>query len=440
MLRRSPGHATLLALIAGALAVTAHAQPTATAFTDVTVVPMDSSKLLPGHTVVVTGDRITAVGPSASTRVPDGAVRVDGRGKFLMPGLAEMHGHIPPPTAPRELVDNVLFLYVANGVTTVRGMQGTPGQLDLREAAKRGDIISPALYLAGPQFSGNVNSAEDASARVRQQKAEGWDLLKVQEGLSPAAYAAMARTAREVGIRFGGHVPDQVGLLQALEQGQETFDHIDGYIEQLDGRARPVDDKALEDLVQRTRKAGAWIVPTMVVWETLQGPVSLESRTSQPELRYMPATQVDQWTRSLGSRLKNPQFNAAQAKLHIDNRMRILQALHKGGVGMLLGSDAPQQFNVPGFSLHREMKRMVDAGMSAYEVVKSGTANVGQYFKSSDAFGTVAKGQRADLILVDANPLQDVDNIAKRSGVMVRGRWLPGAEIDKRLAQIAQVK
>ena len=107
---------------------------------------------------------------------------------------------------------------------------------------------------------------------------------------------------------------------------------------------------------------------------------------------------------------------------------------------MLLGSDAPQQFNVPGFSLHREMKRMVDAGMSAYEVVKSGTANVGQYFKDSDAFGTVAKGQRADLILVDANPLQDVDNIAKRSGVMVRGRWLPAAEIDKRLAQIAQAK
>ena len=441
MFRRSFGHVIPLALMAGALAVATHAQSTTTAFTDVTVVPMEFNKVVPNQTVVVTGDRITAIGPSASTRVPDGALRVDGRGKFLMPGLAEMHGHVPPPTASRELVDNVLFLYVAAGVTTVRGMQGAPGQLDLREAAKRGDIIAPTLYLAGPQFSGNaVKSAEDAIARVRQQKSEGWDLLKVQEGLSPVAYSAMAKTAKEVGIRFGGHVPDEVGLLQALEQGQETFDHIDGFIEQLDGRARRVDDKALQDLVQRTRKANAWIVPTMVVWETLQGPVSLESRTSWPELRYLPATQIEQWTKALASRLKNPQFNAEQAKLHIDNRMHILAALHKGGVGMLLGSDAPQQFNVPGFSLHREMKRMVDAGMSAYEVVKSGTANVGQYFKSSDAFGTVAKGQRADLILVDANPLQDVDNIAKRSGVMVRGRWLPASEIDKRLAQIAQAK
>ena len=169
---------------------------------------MTKDRVLANQTVVVTGDRITAVGPAKTTRVPEGATRIDGQGKFLMPGLAEMHGHIPPPTAPRELVDNVLFLYVAAGVTTVRGMQGAPGQLDLREAAKRGEIVAPNLYLAGPQFSGNaVKSAEDAAARVRQQKSEGWDLLKVQEGLALDAYDSMAKTAKEVGIRFGGHVP-----------------------------------------------------------------------------------------------------------------------------------------------------------------------------------------------------------------------------------------
>ena len=282
----------------------------------------------------------------------------------------------------------MLFLYVATGVTTVRGMQGAPGQLDLREAAKRGDIVAPNLYLAGPQFSGNaVKSAEDAVARVRQQKTEGWDLLKIQEGLSPPAYDAMAKTAKEVGIRFGGHVPDAVGLLRALDAGQDTLDHIDGYIEHLDGRAKVGRRHGVQDLVQRTKKAGAWIVPTMVVWETLQGPVSLESRTGWPELKYMPAAQVEQWTKALDSRLKNPQYNAGQAKLHIDNRMTLLRALHAGGVGILLGSDAPQQFNVPGFSIHREMKRMADAGMSAFDVLKSGTANVGQYFKAQDRSG-----------------------------------------------------
>jgi imidazolonepropionase-like amidohydrolase len=415
--------------------------PKVIAFTNVSVVPMTGNQVVSNQTVVVTGDRITAIGPVKTTAVPQVATRVDGQGKFLMPGLAEMHGHIPPPTAPREFVDNVLFLYVATGVTTVRGMQGAPGQLELREASKRGEILAPNLYLAGPQFSGTVvKSAEDAVARVKQQKSEGWDLLKVQEGLSVPAYDAMAKTAKEVGIRFGGHVPNDVGLLHALEMGQDTFDHIDGYIEQLDGRAKPVDDKALQDLVQRTKKAGAAIVPTMVVWETLQGPVTLDSRTGWPELRYMPTTQVEQWTKGLDSRLKNPQYNAAEAKLHIDNRMKILKALHDGGVGLLLGSDAPQQFNVPGFSIHREMQRMADAGISVYEIVKSGTANVGQYFKGQDAFGTIAVGQRADLILVDANPLQNVSNMERRSGVMVRGRWLPASEIDARLAKIAATR
>ena len=226
----------------------------------------------------------------------------------------------------------------------------------------------------------------------------------------------MAKTAKEVAIRFGGHVPDSVDVIHALDMGQETFDHIDGYIEHLDGRAKVVDDKALQDLVLRTRKAGAWIVPTMVVWETLQGPVTLESRTGLPELQYMPATQVAQWTKALETRLQNPQFNAAQAKLHIDNRIHIMKALHAGGVRLLLGSDAPQQFNVPGYSIHREMKRMADAGITPYDVVKSGTANVGEYFKAQDTFGIVAAGQRADLILVDANPLQNVTNMEKRSG------------------------
>jgi len=149
--------------------------PKSVVFSNVSVVPMTGNQVLPNHTVVITGDRITAVGPARTAKVPEGGTRIDGQGKYLMPGLAEMHGHIPGGNAPREFVDNVLFLYVASGVTTVRGMQGAPGQIDLREAAKRGEIVAPNLYLAGPQFSGgSVKSAEDAIARVKQQKSEGW--------------------------------------------------------------------------------------------------------------------------------------------------------------------------------------------------------------------------------------------------------------------------
>ena len=152
----------------------------------------------------------------------------------------------------------------------------------------------------------------------------------------------------------------------------------------------------------------------------------------------MPRSTVEQWTKALEKRLSDSQFNLTHAKQYIDNRLRILWALHSGGVPILLGSDAPQQFNVPGFSIHREMKRMLDAGMTSYDVIKSGTANVGHLFKSKDAFGTVAVGTRADLILLDANPLEDLAHLERRSGVMVRGRWLTDSEIQTRLRQIAE--
>jgi imidazolonepropionase-like amidohydrolase len=261
--------------------------------------------------------------------------------------------------------------------------------------------------------------------------------LKVQGGLSREAYDAMAMTARTIGIPFGGHVPAAVGVTHALEMGQHTFDHLDGYAEQLNGLTQPVEEQALRKLVTRTKQAGSSMVPTLVVWETLRGPVALESRTTLPELRYMPRSTVEQWTKALEKRLSDPQFNPTHAKQYIDNRLRILWTLHSSGVPILLGSDAPQQFSVPGFSIHREMKRMLDAGMTPYDVIKSGTANVGQHFKSQDAFGTVALGKRADLILLDGNPLEDLANIERRSGVMVRGRWLPESEIQTRLGQIA---
>jgi cytosine/adenosine deaminase-related metal-dependent hydrolase len=425
-------------LLLSGLRATIAQSPEIVAFTNVTVVAMDANRITPNQHVVVSKGRITAAGPAASTAIPAAAVRVDGRGKFVMPGLAEMHGHVPAAPQPKSLIDDVLFLYVANGVTTVRGMLGAPDHLALRDAARRGEVLAPNLYLAGPSFSGNSTPTPDAAiARVRQQKAEGWDLLKVHPGLSLATFDAMAKTAKEVGIRFAGHVPADVGVPHALEMGQDTIDHVDGYAEFLDGRRKPVDEAGVQDLVARTKKAGTGIVPTLYVWETLQAPVTLESRTSLPELRYLPRTIVEQWTKGLDSRLKNPQFNAAEAKLYIENRMRIMQALYKGGVTILLGSDAPQQFNVPGFSIYREMERMAAAGMSTFDILASGTANVGVYFRGWDDFGTIAVGKRADLMLLDANPLESLANLERRAGVMVRGRWLPASEIRTRLDEIA---
>lgn len=407
-----------------------------TAFVNVTVVPMDRERSLPGQTVVVRYGRIVAVGPVARTAVPAGATRIDGRGKFLLPGLAEMHGHVPPPSAPAQTTEDVLFLYVANGITTVRGMLGAPGQLALRERARGGALVAPNLYLAGPSFNGNsIDSPAAAERKVREQKLEGWDLLKVHPGLTREEYDAMARTAREVGIRFGGHVPEDVGLPHAIEMGQETFDHLDGYLEHLRGDAGPLDPAALADVVRRTRVANAWVVPTSALWETLLGVTPLETLRAYPELRYMPPETVRSWTAAHERRLADPQLDPAAARRIAANRVALLRALHEGGVRILMGTDAPQQFSVPGFSLHRELRKMAESGMSPYEILVTGTRNVGAYFAGDD-FGTIAAGQRADLLLLDGDPLANLDNLARPSGVMVRGRWISRAEIEARLAKV----
>ena len=233
------------------------------AFVNANVITMEDDEVTPGATVLVSGDRIVAVGPDVE--VPAGALRVDATGKFLLPGLAEMHGHVPRPDEPAQYTEDVLFLYVANGITTVRGMLGAPGQLELRRRANSSEIVAPTLYLAGPSFSGgSINSPEQAVEKARRQSEEGWNLLKIHPGLTMEEYDAMATTAQEVGIRFGGHVPADVGLMHAIDRGQETFDHVDGYVEYLRTvNANEIDEEALAHAIARTKEVGAWVVPTM---------------------------------------------------------------------------------------------------------------------------------------------------------------------------------
>ncbi len=423
------------------------------AFIGVNVVPMDRERVVENQTVLVRDGRIVEVGPAAQVDVPAGATRVDAAGKYLMPGLAELHGHLPGSQAPREFVDDVLFLFVANGVTFVRGMQGDARQLGIRDSVMQGLTLGPTLVLGSPAMSGqNVQTVEDARRLVREYHEAGYDLLKVHEGLSPEVYEAIAATAREVGIPFGGHVSDLVGLHAALEAGQVTIDHLDNYIFAAEKDDSPVrdappqerarqlpfhlDDAKIPELAAATRQAGAWVVPTMPLWEVLHGASEpAEVLLQRPEVKYVPPQAVQQWANWVRNIQERVDRDAARA--HMAFRNRLLKGLADAGVGILLGSDAPQIFSVPGFSIHREMRAMIEAGLTPYQVLESGTRNVATYLGTPDEFGTVAPGRRADLILLEANPLEDVGNVARRAGVMVRGRWLPESEIQERLARIA---
>ncbi len=426
----------IAALLIASLTNIANAQD-ATVFTNVSVLTMLSDEVLENQTVVVTGNQIYALGDT-SVSIPDGATVIDGSGKFLMPGLAEMHGHTPIPGGDptSQFVSDMMFLYAANGVTTVRGMLGSGGQLELRAMVQRGEVIGPTLYLAGPSFSGNsISSPQQAEARVRQQVEEGWDLLKVHPGLTVEEYDAMARTARELGIRWGGHVPEEVGLHHAIRMGQHTFDHIDGYLQALGVSADGVDPQALLELAQLSKNSGVWIVPTQALWEYLRGAGDPEAMAEWPEMQYWPAGQINNWRRSAENAIR---LEGQQAQAITQARDQVLLALQENGVGILMGTDSPQVFSVPGFSIHREMQAMVEAGMSNYEVLVSGTRNVGNYLQGKEAFGVIAPGQRADLILMNRNPLVDISAVADRVGVMVKGRWLPEEFIQARFAEIAQ--
>lgn len=416
----------------------AQSPPGAVAFTNVNVIPMDSDRVLDDQTVVVRNGRIEKLGNVAEIELPGDAVVVDGDGAYLLPGLAEMHGHIPQPESDPQYATDIMLLYVANGITTVRGMQGAQGQLELADRIADGELIGPTLYLAGPAFSGgSIDSPEQAEERVRQQKEEGWNLLKVLPGLTLDEYDAMARTANELNIPFAGHVPSDVGLIHAIEMGQETFDHIDGYLEYLDAFDSPIDSERLDEIIGRTREAGAWIVPTMAVWEVLLGALDTTVVEAYDELRFLPPNVRDQWIRSHRGRMANPDHDRARAQRIAATRIDVLRALNEAGVGILLGTDSPQQFSVPGFSTRREVERMVKAGMTPYEILRSGTFNIGRYFDAEDAFGVVAPGMRADLIMVQENPLLDVSNALDPIGVMTRGRWYTRAELDAKLEEIA---
>jgi hypothetical protein len=419
-----------------------------TAFVDVTVVPMDSERLIEHQTVIVRQGRIATIGPVASTPVPGDATPIDARGKFLMPGLAEMHGHVP--AQPGAFADATMLLFVANGITTVRGMQGSAYHLALRDAIARGEVLGPTFYAAGPQIDGRRASTPAAAvAAVTEQKQAGFDLVKIQEGVGREAYDSVVATARRLGMPFGGHVPDDVGLWHALESRQGTIDHLDNFMEAVNaadfpaahlpavgvGGSRAEIDRRIAGAAAATRAAGIAVVPTQALWQMLWVPDDSATLSRRPELRYMPPATLAQWYRTIrpGGRLQTD----AERRVWIATRTKILRAVSDAGVPILLGTDAPQLFSVPGFSIHREMQAMADAGMTPYQILQSGTRNIAVHFGKPADFGTVEVGRRADLILVDANPLASVSNVQRRAGVMVRGLWLPEAELQSRLERLA---
>jgi len=424
------------------------AAASATAFINVNVVPMATETVLPAQTVLVEDGVITTIGNVDDVRIPEDALAVDGTDRFLMPGLAEMHAHVP--TANSRQLDRFFTLFVANGVTSIRGMLGHPSHLDLRRDIFDGKVFGPRLATSGPSLNGrSVSGAADARRQVREQAAAGYDFVKVHPGLSAEEYSALAKTANDIEIPFAGHVPVAAGLDLALQLRMATIDHLDGYFVALlppDSAesggyggffdvmlAGELDIDGIDAVAAATATAGTWNVPTQTLIEQRLSETGIDELKSRPEMQYMPEETIERWAAATKALRSESGFDQEVAQLAITIRRSLILALHRAGARLLLGSDAPQVFNVPGFSAHRELDLLVAAGLTPFEALATGTTAAAEFLGTNT--GSVQVGKEADLILLDANPLQDIANSRRIHGVMLRGQWLSSRDLAERLAR-----
>ena len=425
------------------------------AITHVTVLPMTSEKGHRDYTVLLKDGKVFKMGPSDKIKVKKKSRVIDGTGKYLMPGLTEMHAHIPTPENGDDTwVRQVLFLYVANGVTTIRGMLGDPYLLTLRKNVENELLIGPRIFTSSPSMNGNtIKTPQEAREKVVQYKKDGYDFLKVHPGVKREVFDTMAKIAQSLNLPFAGHVPVEVGIRHALASRYASVDHLDGYLEgtvAADILAQNPnggffgytyipnsDEKLLDALAAETKKQGVWVVPTQSLFTRWFSPTDANVLANEPEMQYMPSKILYQW-RQNKSNLTGASYSEVLWQRFILFRHKILQSLYKADVDLLLGSDAPQVFNVPGFSLRHEMKSLAEADLSPYVILRSGTANPARFFGKSGAFGTIVPGASADFILLEANPLDDVSNTSKQVGVMLRGKWLSKEFIEAELEKIAE--
>lgn len=458
----------ILACCALLLPMAARAQPV-TAIVGADVLPMTGIERLSDQTILVQGDRIAAIGPRASTPVPEGARRIEARGLTLMPGLVDMHVHLAPaPGQPGDAAQRALAVMLAHGVTTVRGMAGSPANLTVRAAIEAGTLLGPRLYAAAPALNLNtVTSPEAARAAVRAARAAGYDLIKAHHLTDIATWQAVQDEARAQGLPVAGHVANQVGLDRAMTAGQQ-IEHLDGALLALLPEGAPerqiefgqippppvlaalarLTDADLDAFARRVAAAHSWQVPTLALFERIAD-VATPTATLRalPEMRYVPDPVLGQWAQQREG-LAQAGFTAQNGADFIRLRRRITAALHRAGVPLMAGSDTAQFFHLWGAGLIAEIEALHAAGLSRLDALRSATVVPRDYFRSLPSggsalgwradFGTVEPGARADLILLSADPSRDLSTLRQVHTVIAGGHAYDRTTLDRMLDEASR--
>ena len=430
--RRRPMLTSFVALALVPLqAPRAHEAPRV-AFVDVHVLPMTDERVLADQTVLVEGGRIARIGPAAEVELPAGVTRIDGHGRWLVPGFVDSHVHL--------LDEGDLVVYLANGVSTVRNLKGLPWHLELHERLASGEVLGPRLVTSGPFVNEpQVRTVEDVQRAVAEQREEGYDCIKIHGNLAPDAYEALLEEASLAGLPVVGHAPRNLLMTRLLELGgQREISHAEEYLYTwFDRVPGGPDDAAFEHIARATAEAGVTVTPNLVAFLLIVRQIEdLDRELARPEMAFVAPPGKRTWQPDLNKYERD--FDANDAAVMAERYAvleRLTRAFQAAGVRLLTGSDAMNPVAVPGFSLHDELALLVKAGLTPYQALRAATASAGEFLENGA--GRVVEGAPADLVLLAANPLESIERTRAIEGVCAGGRWLAKDELDRRMKALA---
>ncbi|MGM0945000.1 MAG: amidohydrolase family protein [Bacteroidota bacterium] len=423
--------------------------------TNVHVISMENDQVLKDHALYISEGKIQKIIPLTPQTPRMSADQViDGNGAYVFPGLAEFHAHLPVANdGSTQLQEESMWLYLANGVLRIRSMLGHPSHLDLKRRVQSGETEGPRVYISGPSFNGNsVSSPEQAAQMVIDQKKAGYDHLKIHPGVELDEMWEIAKTAKEENIPFGGHVPLAVGIDNALGSGFKSVEHMDGYLEGLLPDDLDIDPttsgpfnlkladqvlmEKLPDLIVKTLQQGTYIAPTLTLFDRYFGYIPADEFRLAPEMKYLPGPLIQQWVNTKKQLERAGMLDKEYVAPYLAFRNRLFMELHRAGVPMIMASDSPQVFNVPGFSIHHEIELMSEAGMSNYEILKTGSVEPAKYMHAEADWGMIKEGMSADFVMVKENPLENLKTMQKPLGLAIGGKWITGKKLQEELDRI----
>ena len=453
-------------------ALTIQAQASLLAITHVTVVDMTGAPARQDMTVIVANSRIISIGKKV--RVPESAKVIDGTGKFLIPGLWDMHVHF-------KEVERTFPMFIANGVTGVRNVGGDLDQLvKWRSEVASGRLTGPRIVTCGPILDGpnpsahgsllTIADAKEGRAAVDLLKSKGADCIKVYDQLTRDAYFEIIKEAKRVGLPVVGHVPLALTADEAANAGQRSIEHLGNVFESAtsiraqliaeDARAGPVkdpseyprriaargermlstyDEKLAQLIFKSYVRNHTWQVPTLETKWSLAFFDELVGK-DDARLKYIPASELEYWTpqKNFFARYRTPEYIVYRKKLY-QKELDLVRDMHRAGVMFMTGTDLSGAYVFAGFSVHHEMELLVQAGLSPYEALQAATRNPALFLRESKDWGTIEKGKLANLVILSANPLEDIRNSQKIDGVVLNGRYLPKSELQSMLVKAESI-